>query len=239
MFHEDGFQGLSLSFAVDQFIELTPIFEEPSVFKGDCPFTGHSGGVVVNETKQTVLFAKLGVELSGWDLIRKLDNLFRSHNLQMDNRRPWDGWMITDGDKRVLYRINEQLKSLEEQIQQIAKKIKSGCLEDYEDWSDFEATVEIDYQIAETHRLYHPDSDNILCTQSFFVCEEGGEPHVREFVYNSMNDQSLLNHDFEETCLLHDLYDHQDCYIEDILQISGIWYGFIVKNDFHRIILRN
>lgn len=239
MAFQNGYSGLSLRFAVDQFVHLTPMLKEPFAFKGDCPFTGHPGGIVVNECKETILFQQLGVELSGRDLIRKLDQLFRSHNLEMDYRRPWNGEKTASKNKWQLSRINEQLKSLEKQIQQISKKIRRGGHENWIDWADFEATVEIDYCIAETHSLYHPDSDNILCRQLFFISEEGSDPHVRELVYSSMVRQSLLKLDFEEAYLFHDLYDHQNCYLEDILQISEIWYAFIVENDFHRKVLRD
>lgn len=243
MVFDHGFMGLSLRFAVDNFIELTPILEKGFEFKGDCPFTDHPGGVVVNEFKETIRFEQLDVELSGHDLLRKLDQLFQSHDFEMCYSRPMNEENTGSGNQKILFRINGQLKSLEKRIQQITKKIVSGGYENCRDCFDFDAHVEIDYYIPETHRLYHPDSDNILCRQWFLVSGEifghSGEPHVHDLVYKSGDHTSPLEFDFEEAYLFHDLYDHQGCYLHDIVQISDIYYSIILENQFHQKILQD
>jgi len=239
MVFENSYQGLSLRFAVDQFIELTPMLGESFTFKGGCPFTGHSGGVVLNEFKQTIRFEKASVELSGRDLMEKLSQLYRSHGLGMDSRRRINERKTAAENESILCRINAQLKCLEKEIQKISKKINSGGHENRADWLDFEACIQIDYCISETHRLYHPDSDNVLCRQHFDICGGNGEKFVSEFIYSSTDIKSPLKFNFAESYLFHDLYDHQNCYLEDILQISDSYYSFIVKNDFHRKLLLN
>ena len=238
MFFDKGLMGLSLRFVVDRFIRLFPMLEKVATFKGDCPFTGDPGGVIVNEQKESIRFEHLGVELFGWDLMKKLDQLFRSHGFEDHHIRPMNGSNIGLGKQNELSRINEQLKSLEKRIQQNTKNIVTGGYENCKDCFDFDAHVEVDYYISETHRLYHPDSDNILCRQWFHVSGEifgeSGEPHIYDLVYRSADHVPYWEIDFEESYLFYDLHDHRGCYLNDIMQISDIYYSIILDNQFHQ-----
>ena len=82
MYLDNCIQGLSLRFAVDQYLELYPILEESSEFRGNCPFTGRIADVVVNEFWETIIFGHLGQELSGRLLTRKLLQLYMDNGFE-------------------------------------------------------------------------------------------------------------------------------------------------------------
>ena len=241
MFFDNGFMGLSLRFAVDQYIELAPMLEKGSSFKGDCPFTDSPGEVIVNESQETIRFEQLDVELSRYNLMKKLDQLFRSHGFKDYYIRPMNERNSGHGKQEILSRINEQLKSLEKRIRRATRSIVNGGYENCKDCFDFDAHIEVDYYISETHRLYHPDSDNILCRQRFCVSGEifggSGEPHIHDLVYEPGYHPPYWEIDFKESYLFHDLHDHQGCHLDDIIKISDIYYSIILDNQFHQEIL--
>lgn len=233
MFFENGLQGLSLIFAIDRYIKLSPILEQSFQFSGNCPFTGQADDVVVNELWETIKFGQLGLEISGPQLMKKLDQLYRDHGVEPDWR--FNTIRTALANENALYQINEQLKSLQKDIQEISEGIDVYICENRPYWLDFEACLQIDYYICPTHRLYHEESGNILCRQHFDIDHDDDDKYqILEFVDNSRASHSPLKFNFEQCYLFHDLYDHQLCELEDILQISDIYYSLIPEYQFHR-----
>lgn len=223
MFLEKDFQGLSLRFAVDKYIKLSPILKQSSQFRGNCPFTGLADDVIVNESWETIKFGQLGLELSGRQLMKKLDQLFRDHGVEPDWR--FNTIKTASANENALYQINEQLKSLQKDIREILEGLEVYRYENRPYWLDFEACLQIDYYVCPAHRLYHEDSDNLLCRKHFYIDHYDDDKYqIPELVDNSRASHSPLKFDFEQCYLFHDLYDHQNCELEDILQISDIYY---------------
>ena len=158
----------------------------------------------------------------------------------MDNgfepRGRWFNWRkIVSENQDAFSRINQQLRNLERDLRLLLKKVGGRRYENHHDWLDFEPRIEIDYYVGPGHRLYHQDSDNILCRQKFYVDRaENGKFKVDELIYSSGDYQSPLKFDFQECYLFHDLYDHQSCNLEDILLISDIYYSLVMEYQFRR-----
>lgn len=234
MLFNNGEQGLSLRFAVDKYIKLYAIPEQSFEFRGNCPFTSRIGDVIVNELQETITFGQLDIELSGRQWMNKLVQLYQTHGLA-PTWRCFDGIKTHPENQNSLYRINEQLRYLEEDIRAISDRVDGYRHENRSDWFDFEACVKIDYYIDPAHRLYHEQSYNCLCTQRFDIERANdGKYRVTDLIYHPGDINSPLELNFEESYLFHNLYDHQDCEIEDIMQISDVYYSLILGYEFHR-----
>ncbi|OQY13458.1 MAG: hypothetical protein B6I30_02955 [Desulfobacteraceae bacterium 4572_187] len=234
MYLDNFIQGLSLRFAVDQYLELYPILKQSSEFRGNCPFTGRIADVIVNEFWETITFGQLGLEFSGRLLTRKLLQLYMDNGFE-PKWRCFDCRKIASENQDAFSRINQQLRNLEKDLLLLLKKVGGRRYENHRDGLDFEPWIEIDYYIGPAHRLYHQDSDNILCRQKFHVGRaENDKFKIEELIYNPGDYRSPLKFDFQECYLFHDLYDHQSCNLEDILLISDIYYSLVMEYQFRK-----
>ena len=233
MFFENGFSGLALRFFIDKFIKLSPIPKKPFQFRGNCPFTEHLDNVVVNEFRETIKFGQLGLEISGGQLVKKLYQLYRDHGKEADWRPNITRTAL--GNQNSLCLVNQQLKRLEKDIREILERIEAHRYENTKYWFDFDACLQVDYYICPTHRLFHDESENILCRQDFLIFRnEDDKYQIPELAEKSGILQCPLKFDFEECYLFHNLHGQRNCEFEDILQISDIHYSLILKYDFHR-----
>lgn len=146
---------VSLRFMVDEYIELRPYLPSSDTFWGRCPESGLEGGVVVNEAEGSIRLlstSEVFIGYSGW---RHFRNRFKKRppieNLDLKNQKISE---LNESFKVIFHQAHLNLKDLisVNQMHEVSNRIS------------LVGDVRFSFNILERHRLYHPDSDNILCS---------------------------------------------------------------------------
>lgn len=199
-----------LRFMVDEYVPLKPDLKHGNEFTGGCPKTGKSHGLIVNEYKETIelpLLKKIYFGRQG------LGNFLAEMKLEFRRKS------VPKVTELKAKRVNDRLWN-------ISKKILKDCSLLIERnkvvqrrFTDLEFEVEIRFYFSKRHRLYHPNSDNILC---------GYRESVRSKMLldkNDITDRPSFR-SFPHCWLFHSLTEHKGVPVEDLLYLDFIWVDY-------------
>ena len=228
--------GKSYRFEIDDYYELYPHLDNDYEFRGNCPITGKKDGLIVIEYPLTIELPYIEKSFTGegyhqvvkpffkyidgktkrqtWPPIKRLKNSVKSGLAQQ----------INDKCKELSAKAVEQSYSFLLQNKNLSKK-HNTC-------AHFE--TRLDFFIQDTHRLFHPKSDNILSWSDFTLTfnELFNNKHNHIWIDNSedWNDTQYYR-DFKHCYLFHDLFAHRKVDLQDLLQVDRVCVSFNLQFD--------
>ena len=138
-------------------------------------------------------------------------------------------------DSKKAKKINDRCEKLSkmaiEQTHSILLNNKKISRE-YNSCTDIE--TKIIFYLNEDHRLYHPDSDNILTWSDYFedltTDNEDKSDIWIDFSVDDWNDTGCYP-DFKHCYLFHDLFDHRKVNLQDLMQVEFVNFEFKLQLD--------
>ena len=196
--------GLSLRFMLDSVIWLSPDLESPARFRGTCPFTHKKRGLILDEDKELIQFTDRPNRYVGFLGFREFLSITQ---LKMKSKE----LKITQD----LLQFNEKFKDLyRSSIAEFSRLDDENQKISVDGRYDLEAEISIEFLLSENHRLFHPESDNVICT---YTIHKGEEFDEEDEVH------------FNELCwpIKHLLVDHK-LDLEDLLSTERFLIDFVI-----------
>ena len=207
--------GKLLRFVVDDYIKLKPALRRPWQFNGCCPRTNKTNGIVVNELEETITLPYLNKQFLGGNLVRD----FRNY---LGDKRPRKR-VIRSTEKKAR-ELNEKLRKLSQQAIRDARRLVKNNSSEIKRMGDYDCEISITLFLNSNHRLFHPETDNILCEYRIDSIDPIDYKNIlldrRDF-----NDSSKFNN-FPHSYLFHDLHEHKGIFIDDFESADSVWIEY-------------
>ena len=203
-----------LRFIVDDYVTLKPDPKHEWGFFGRCPKTKKPRGTIVNEYEESITLPYLKRKFIGLHGLRE----FKKYISKMLPKRRIK-FQPSRTTVKVAARLNARLRKISARAEADALALLNTYRRRRLKFTDFELEVRIEFFLPESHRLYHPESDNILCTYrermpSYFLSDKTD--------FNDTNQFQLFRHCY----LFHDLTEHKDVSVDDLIQVAYIWIDY-------------
>ena len=204
------YQGRMLRFIVDDYVPLKPDLKNPFQFVGPCPKTKKSNGIIVNEYEDSIVLPNLKETFIGLTGLRKFEKMFfKSHGRR---RRS----IISEHKAR---KINSRLRALSKKAVADGQSLLMMQRKAQNSFTDYELEFQITFYLESDHPLYHPESDNILCSYS-------DSPSSQILLEKrNFNDTPRLK-SFRHCYLFHDLTEHKGVLLDDLAKVKFIWIDY-------------
>lgn len=230
--------GKNYRFSIDDYFELYPFLEKEYEFHGNCPITGENDGLILIEYPLQIKLPYLEKLFWGDNFIRIFFKFLRDKKIKISKRH-----LRIKLENKKAEHINDKLKELSKEIMVRARSILNNNKETITNYMNCDFEICADFYLNENHRLFHPDSENILCQCSeFFTFDylKGTEPSVLE---NSMDwNDTCFYRTFKHCYLFHEIFDHFDVNLKDLMQVDTVCidfnllfqnnYSFSIKSKF-------
>ena len=225
--------GKNYRFEIDDFFELYPYLENDSEFRGNCPVTGNKDGLILIESPLQIKlpYIKKTFQGKGYSKVIKPFLEFvgiESNGIAGLTRR----WFPRDNlDSKKAEQINDRCEKLSKMATEQTHSIllnNKKISRKYNSCTDIE--TKIIFLLSEGHRLYHPDSDNILTWSDYYQNLNHDTDIWIDFSVDDWNDTGYYKH-FKHCYLFHDLFDHKMVNLQDLMQVDVVNFEFKLRFD--------
>jgi len=226
--------GKHYRFEIDDYFELCPYLENAWEFRGNCPLTGKKDGLILIEHPLQIKLPYIGKTFAGAGFRGVIEPFLRF----IESRYPKKFIMQRNfptqkSESKKAKQINDRCREIS------ADAIKHGhaILNNYKILSKTYETcahleIMIMFWLNENHRLFHPETDNILSwcdTTLFYSNLKKNEPNpwVDDEIFD-WNDSPFYR-DFEHCYMFHDLLAHRRVNLKDLIQVGFVSIDFNLK----------
>ncbi len=200
--------GRMLRFVIDESFPLIPDHKQDFQFVGKCPKTKKAKGLIVNEKSESITLPYLNKKYVGIEGLNEFREKFKIHE---------------HGPVKDLNNISEiEAKRLNTRLRKISlKAIDDGLAllksnrRIVKRFTDCDLELNIAFYLCKNHRLYHPNSDNMLCGYSSTLSSK------IEIDPADFNDTDRFT-SFAHCYVFHDLIDHKGVALKDLVQVDFI-----------------
>ncbi len=223
------FSGKNHRFKIDDYFALSPYPEKDGEFRGNCPVTSKTDGLILTESPLEINLPHVDKQFTPKDrggVFRGFRNYLYSINKKMIPRHP-----ESDLEGKKAERINTKCKEIASDTLKKAYSLlnhNKSVSKDYRKCAHLEFRV--DFFLNENHRLFHPGTDNILCSLSDVLGYS--DLKSREVHYWLSNPGYFQK--FEYCWMFYSLAKTHSVRIEDLLEVECAISSFELRFDLRK-----
>ena len=217
--------GIMLRFIIDAYTPLKPDLKHDFQFVGACPKTNKRSGLIANEYDDSIELPFLKEKYFG---LKGLDDFllkyFKVRKRNATSKLRESKVKVSEQQAKAL---NKHLKRLSSKAISDVIELKKASKDFISNFTDYNLEFKIEFYMHKKHRLFHPDSDNILYSYSNVVALDSIEVKNLNFIDTSRYTS------FKHCFLFHDLIENKYVNIAELMQVDCVWieYEFILQSE--------